>query len=191
MLETLAIALVVMLLRATDVSLATLKTVFVIEGRNGLAPALGFFEALIYVIAATLVFRDLGNPFTIAGFAGGFALGTALGMFMAGKLGLGSVTVRFTKSGDAWDLEQALRDAGFRLTTFAGGGRDGPVSVVQLNVRKRRVPQVMAAARPWLGECFVTVGDEPLQTNNPPAMLETLKRAPAVSWALLQRRVHP
>jgi uncharacterized protein YebE (UPF0316 family) len=187
--ETLGIALIVMLLRATDVSLATLKTIFVIENRNGLAPALGFFEALIYVVAATLVFRDLGNPFTIVGFAAGFSLGTALGMFLAGKLGLGSVTVRFTKSGDAWELAEALRAASFPLTTFSGGGRDGPVSVIQLNVRKRRVPQVLAAARPWLGECFVTVGDEPLQTTSGPAVLEALKRAPGVSWAMAGRKV--
>jgi uncharacterized protein YebE (UPF0316 family) len=191
MLEPLGIALIVMLLRATDVSLATLKTIFVIEGRNGLAPVLGFFEALIYVVAATLVFRDHGNPFTIVGFAAGFSLGTALGMFLAAKLGLGSVTVRLTKSGDAFDLEEALRAASFRLTTFMGGGRDGPVSVVQLNVRKRRVPDVLDVARPWLGECFVTVGDEPLQTNSAPAVIETLKRAPMVSWALMQRKVHP
>jgi len=180
-----------MLLRATDVSLGTLKTIFVIEGRNGLAPTLGFFEALIYVIAATLVFRDLGNPFTIAGFAAGFSVGTALGMFMASKLGLGSETVRITKSGDAWELTEALRAASFRLTTFTGGGRDGPVFVIQLNVRKRRVQQVLDVAGPWLGECFVTVGDEPLQASSAPAVLETLKRAPVVSWALMQRKVHP
>ena len=191
MLEPIGIALLVMLLRATDVSLATLKTIFVIEGRNGLAPALGFFEATIYVIAASLVFRDLGNPFTIVGFGAGFSAGTALGMFLAGKLGLGSVTVRFTKSGDAWELAEALRGASFPLTTFSGGGRDGPVSVLQLNVRKRKVPQVMSVARPWLSECFVTVGDEPVQANCQPAVIEVLKRAPVVSWALMQRKVHP
>ena len=191
MLEPVAIALVVMSLRAVDVSLATLKTIFIIEGRNGIAPALGFFEATIYVIAASLVFRDLGNPFTIIGFGAGFASGTALGMFLANKLGLGSLTLRFTKSGDAWDLAEALRAASFPLTTFAGGGRDGPVSVLQMTVRKRRVQQALDVARPWLGECFVTVGDEPLQVSSPPAVIATLKKAPVVSWALMQRKAHP
>jgi uncharacterized protein YebE (UPF0316 family) len=188
MLEPIAIALIVMLLRATDVTLATLKTIFVIEGRNGLAPTLGFFEATIYVIAASLVFRDLGNPFTIAGFGLGFAMGTAIGMFLAGKLGLGSVTVRFMKSGDAYPLIEALRAAEFPLTTFSGGGRDGPVSVIQMHLRKRRVEKVLAVARPWLSECFVTVGDEPVVASSPPAVIEALKSVPGVSWALMQRR---
>jgi len=179
-----------MLLRATDVSLATLKTIFVIEGRNGIAPALGFFEAIIYVIAASLVFRDLGNPFTIVGFGAGFASGTALGMFLAGKLGLGSVTIRFMKSGEAGPLIDALRAASYPLTTFTGGGRDGPVSMIQMHVRKRRVQQVLDVARPWLSDCFVTVGDEPVTASNPSAVLETLKQMPVVSWALMQRRVH-
>ncbi len=187
MLEPIAIGVLVMLLRATDVSLSTLKTIFIIEGRNGLAPAMGFFEALIYVIAATLVFRDLGNPFTMAAFAAGFATGTAVGMFLAGKLGLGSVAIRITKSGDAWDLAEALRQATFRLTTFSGGGRDGPVSVIELNIRKRRVADVLAVARPWLDECFVTVGNEPLQTGQQGAVVAMLRRAPGVSWALQRR----
>jgi uncharacterized protein YebE (UPF0316 family) len=191
MLEAIGIAVIVMLLRATDVSLATLKTIFVIEGRNGIAPALGFFEAIIYVIAASLVFRDLGNPFTIVGFGAGFAMGTSLGMYMAGRLGLGSVTVRFMKPGEAEPLIEALRGASYPLTTFTGGGRDGPVSVIQMHVRKRRVQHVLEVAKPWTTDCFVTVGDEPVSASNPPAVLATLKQMPVVSWALMQRKAHP
>lgn len=191
MLEALGIAFLVLVLRAVDVSLATLKTIFVIEGRDGLAPALGFFEALIYVIAATLVFRDLGNPLTIAGFAAGFSMGTAAGMFLAGKLGLGSVTLRMMMPGDAQPLVEALRGASFRLTTFTGAGRDGPVSVIQMHVRKRRLRDAFAVARPWMDECFVTVGDEPVQPSSQPAVFETLRNVPLIAWALTLRKAHP
>jgi uncharacterized protein YebE (UPF0316 family) len=61
MLEAVALALLILVLRSIDVSLATVKTIFIVEGRNLLAPALGFFEATIYVVAATIVFQDLGN----------------------------------------------------------------------------------------------------------------------------------
>jgi uncharacterized protein YebE (UPF0316 family) len=191
MLEAIGIALMVLLLRATDVSLATLKTIFIIEGRSGLAPTLGFFEATIYVIAATLVFRDLGNPYTIVGFGAGFAFGTALGMFIAGKLGLGSVTLRLIKTGEADELIDALRGASFRLTALSGTGRDGPVTLIQMNLRKRRVPSALDVAKPWLSECFATVGDEPLDAADGPAVIEVLQKMPVVSWALAARKVHP
>ena len=194
MLEAIGIALVIACLRTVDVSLATMKTVFIVEGRGLLAPALGFVEATVYVIAATLVFSDLGNPIMIVGFGGGFASGTALGIYMARRLALGNVTMRFFASVDSAGLVEILRDAGFRLTEMSGMGRDGPVAMIQLTLRKRLVPTVLDLARPWLDHCFVTVGDEPMVFNpSQPAasaIKEALRNMTQAPWAALGRRPH-
>ena len=187
MLEAVALALVILVLRTIDVSLATLKTIFIVEGRNFLAPSLGFFEATIYVIAASIVFQDLGNPITILGFGLGFSLGTANGMYWAQRLGLGSITLRLIKSGDADDLVDALRGAGYRLTSIPGNGRDGPVSLVTMNLRKRAVTQALEVARPWLTQCFVTVGDEPIQGSTPNAIIEAVRNLRRMPWGTLFR----
>jgi uncharacterized protein YebE (UPF0316 family) len=166
------------------------KTIFIVEGRNVLAPMLGFFEATIYVIAATIVFQDLGNPLKIVGFGLGFSLGTANGMYWAQRLGLGSITVRFVRPGDALDLANALREAGYRLTTLQGGGRDGPVSMIELNLRKRAVPGVLSVAKPWLPTSFVTVGNEPLVQPSASAVLDTVRGLTKAPWAAVLRRPH-
>ena len=189
MFEALALAFVILLLRTVDVSLATLKTIFIIEGRNVLAPSLGFFEAIIYVIAATIVFQDLGNPIKIVGFGLGFSLGTANGMYWASRLGLGSVTLRLFKSGDAYPMIDALRGAGYRLTTMQGNGRDGDVSFIQLNLCKRSVSQALAVAQPWLANCFVTIGDEPLAVASPNAVMQAVRNV-TPTWAPFLRRAH-
>src|SRR5690606_18894158 len=119
-LETIAPALLIMVLRIMDVSIGTMKTVFVIDGRQMLAPSLGFVEATIYVIAASIVFNDLGNPFNIAGFGLGFGLGTGIGMVMAQRLGLGSVTIRMVSQFDVSELASTLRANGCRLTVTEG-----------------------------------------------------------------------
>ena len=194
MLEAIGIALVIACLRTVDVSLATMKTVFIVEGRGLLAPALGFVEATVYVIAATLVFRDLGNPIMIIGFGAGFASGTALGIYMARRLALGNVTLRFFASGDSAGLVQALRESGYRLTEMSGMGRDGPVAMIQINMRKRLVPTVLELTRPWLDHCFVTVGDEPLVYNpdqpTASAIKEALRNMTQAPWAAIGRRPH-
>lgn len=190
MLEAVALALLILVLRSIDVSLATVKTIFIVEGRTFLAPALGFFEATIYVIAATIVFQDLGNPIKIVGFGLGFSVGTANGIYWARRLGLGNITVRFIRSGDAIELVSALRSAGYRLTTMQGGGRDGPVSMVEINLRKRAVPAMLAVAKPWLPSSFVTIGDEPLfqpAVSDVEGVVQGLSRAP---WAIFMRRPH-
>src|SRR5690606_37923439 len=109
----------------------------------------------------TIVFQDLGNPVKILGFGLGFAIGTANGMYWARRLGLGSVTLRLFKSGAGDDLVDALRAAGYRLTSMNGMGRDGPVTFIQLILRKRHVTDALEVAKPWLSNTFVTVGDEP------------------------------
>jgi uncharacterized protein YebE (UPF0316 family) len=188
MLEALALALVILFLRTIDVSLATLKTIFIVEGRNVLAPSLGFFEATIYVIAATIVFQDLGNPVKILGFGLGFSIGTANGMYWAQRLGLGSVTLRLFKSGDSSDLVDALRAAGYRLTSMQGTGRDGAVSFIQVNIRKRAVPEALEIARPWLNQCFVTVGDEPVNASTPNAIIDHVRQLTTrLPWAAFMR----
>lgn len=185
--EAIALALVIMMLRTVDVSLGTLKTIFIVEGRNLLAPSLGFVEATIYVIAATIVFQDLGNPIKILGFGLGFSLGTANGMYWAQRLGLGSVTLRLFKSGDADAMVDALRNAGYRLTSLQGTGRDGPVSYIQLNLRKRVVAEALEVAKPWLANCFVTVGDEPVTASNPNAIIDAVRNLTRMPWAALMR----
>ena len=187
MFEAVGLAFVILILRTIDVSLGTLKTIFIVEGRNLLAPGLGFVEATIYVIAATIVFEDLGNPVKILGFGLGFSLGTANGMYWAQRLGLGSITLRLFKSGTGDDLVDALRGSGYRLTSLNGMGRDGPVTFIQLNLRKRHVPAALEVARPWLNNTFVTVGDEPVNASNPNAIIEAVRNITRLPWGAFMR----
>jgi len=46
-------ALTIFALRVTDMSLDTLRMLFVVRGRKGISWTLGFFEAAVYVVAIT------------------------------------------------------------------------------------------------------------------------------------------
>jgi len=65
--------------RIADVSLDTVRTVSIVQGRRMFAACLGFFEALIYISAVARVLRDMGHPTYILAYALGFALGTYFG----------------------------------------------------------------------------------------------------------------
>ncbi len=191
MFDILAPALLIMVLRACDVSIGTVKTIFIIENRQITAPVLGFFEATIYVIAASIVFNDLGNPYNIVGFGLGFGLGTGIGMVMAQRLGLGSVEVRMISQADVQPVADALREAGYRLTVTDGIGRDGPVTMLNMTLRKRNVPRTLEVARPWLDRCFVTIGGEPLPNNSRSSVMNVLKHVAQMPWAFNQQEPHP
>lgn len=92
--------LLIFLARVGDVTINTLRIMFVLNGKKNVAPILGFFEALIWLLAIGQIFQNIDNPMSYLAYAGGFGAGTYIGMVIEEKLALGRVLVRvITKEG--------------------------------------------------------------------------------------------
>ena len=61
--------------RIFDVSLGTLRIIFVTKGMRKVAPFVGFFEVLIWLLAISRIMQDLDNWVSYVAYAGGFATG--------------------------------------------------------------------------------------------------------------------
>lgn len=70
-----AIPSLIFVARVIDVSLGTVRVIFVSRGLKYLAPVVGFFEILIWLLAIGQIMRNLSNPACYIAYAGGFALG--------------------------------------------------------------------------------------------------------------------
>lgn len=152
--------LVIFGLRIFDVSLATLRMLFTVRGRRVLVPVIGFFEVLIWLFAAGTAMQYLSSPLHAVGYAGGFAAGTAVGLWIEEKLALGLARVQAFSRHSGVELAEALRDQGFGVTEFLGQGREGNVELVSTVVRRADVPHVLKMTDAWDPDAFVTV-DEP------------------------------
>ena len=73
--QALISAALIFALRVADMSLDTLRVLFVMRGRKGIAWVLGFFQSAIFVVAITSVLSHLDNPLNVIGYAAGFATG--------------------------------------------------------------------------------------------------------------------
>jgi uncharacterized protein YebE (UPF0316 family) len=126
------------------VTLCTLRTIFLAKGMKLLAPLLGFFEVSIWLLAISEVMRNLGDMRCALAFAGGFTAGTFLGILIEQKLALGSVVVRTITPRETAPLIEALRAAGYGVTSQPGLGATGPVQLVFTVVPRRELPCVIA-----------------------------------------------
>src|SRR6185503_12171069 len=107
-------SLLIVLARITDVTLDTIRTVAIVQGRRMFAAILGFFQALIYVCAIAKVLLNMDKPAYALAYALGFALGTFLGITIEKRLAFGQQLVTLvTRKGVV--LINALRAAGHRL----------------------------------------------------------------------------
>jgi uncharacterized protein YebE (UPF0316 family) len=73
--------ILIFLARLTDVSLSTLRIVLVTMGKRSIAPLIGFIEAFIWLLAIGQIMQNLTNIMSYLAYAGGFAMGTYLGMW--------------------------------------------------------------------------------------------------------------
>lgn len=147
-------------LRIVDVSLATLRMLLSIRNARTLVPIIGFFESLIWVVAVGTAIQNLHSVWHILGYSAGFASGTAVGLWLEGKLAVGLATVRVICVSGGEAVAHALRNRGFGVTSFAGYGRQGPVEMMYAVVKRRQIPQVIAEVEAVDPEAFITV-EEP------------------------------
>lgn len=147
----------IFLLRICDVSLATLRVLLAVRGARVAVPVIGFFEVLIWIFAIGTAVQHLDSPIHLLAYAGGFAAGNVVGLWIEGKLAFGLASVRVISRHGGVEMAEALRDMGFGVTEFAGQGREGLVEVVYLVARRRQVPLILAEVDRWDDEAFVTV----------------------------------
>jgi uncharacterized protein YebE (UPF0316 family) len=71
--------------RIIDVSMDTIRIIFIAKGFKGRAAFLGFFEVIIWLVAITQIMQNLTNIFCYLAYGAGFATGTYLGMLIEEK----------------------------------------------------------------------------------------------------------
>ena len=77
--------------RVLDVSLGTMRLIFVSKGYKLLAPVLGFFEVLIWLVAIGQIMQHLDNIFCYLAYGLGFATGNFVGIYLEEKMSIGTV----------------------------------------------------------------------------------------------------
>lgn len=142
------LALSIFFLRICDVSLGTIKTISVVQGRIPLAFTLGFMEVLIWVSVIAGVISRLGeHPVLAVAYAAGYAAGNAMGILIERGVALGTSVVRFISQHQGHLVAQLLRDNGQAVTTFDGEGRDGHCLLIYAICTRKDALRVIEIAK--------------------------------------------
>jgi len=149
--------LLIFLARIVDVTLGTVRLIFVSRGFKYLAPVAGFFEVLIWILAIGQIMQNLSNPVCYLAYAGGFATGNYVGILIAERLSLGIVLVRVITQRPADPLLKCLRERDYGVTSVDGQGANGPVQVVFTIVPRREVDTVVGLVKTFNPQAFYSI----------------------------------
>ncbi len=120
----------IFLARIAEVSINTLRIIYMLGGRRSTATVLGFFEAFIWLIAMRQIFQHVDNWAAYAAYPGGFAAGIFVGMIIEEKIAYGKVIVRIITRKDVGPLILFFNERNFRYTKVETEGPEGPENLI-------------------------------------------------------------
>jgi uncharacterized protein YebE (UPF0316 family) len=149
------IPLLIFLARILDVSLLTLRIIFTSRDQIKLAPIVGFFEVFIWLLAIGQLFINISNIFYYFAYAGGFATGTYVGIYIDRKLSIGLLNIQLIVLRKPDKLLNSLKEAGYGLTVLTAEGYNN--ILIQLIIKRKNLKQVIAIIEKNYENAFVSI----------------------------------
>ncbi|MFH1093022.1 MAG: DUF2179 domain-containing protein [Candidatus Omnitrophota bacterium] len=151
--------LLIFLARVCDVSMDTMRILFIGRGKRLIAAMLGFVQVLIWLLAIRQVILNISTPLYYLAYAGGFATGTWIGIMLEEKLAIGIQVIRVITHKEASNLIEFLKDKGYRLTYVDGYGTKGKVSIIYTIVKRQAIRDVIDIIVRFNPQAFYTIED--------------------------------
>ena len=143
--------------RVCDMSLDTIRVIFMSKGIQYLPAIIGFFEVIIWLVAIGQVMNNLTNAVCYIAYGGGFATGTFIGMAIEERLSLGLTSVRIITKEDPADLIRFLRSHNYGVTSIDGEGSTGKVKMVFTIIKRQDLKHVIGIIKDFHPNAFYSI----------------------------------
>ena len=135
--QYLILPLIIFFARICDVSLGTMRIVFVSKGKKNIAPILGFFELFIWIVVISEIFKNADSMMCYVAYAGGYASGNFIGMNIEERIAIGTQLIQVFTSKEIAPLQRSLNEAGFGTTVVEGDGSAGKTKILYTVINRK------------------------------------------------------
>ena len=173
----------IFLARVADVTVATVKLMFVVNNAKRVAATLGFIESLITIIALSRIMQDASNFMAYVMYAAGFATGTFVGMRIEEKLAYGTVMIRVISRTISAELIDYLTRKQYRYSMVDANDHVGNTQVLFTVCKRSRLPEFQRTLEEVAPQALYTIeGVKKVSQDFLP-----VEEAPRVDWAAYVR----
>jgi uncharacterized protein YebE (UPF0316 family) len=157
MIESILGVLFIMVMRILDVSIGTVRTIMVVQGRKYLAGLFGAAEVLIWILAIRYIFQNLEQIPNIIGYSLGFGIGNIVGITIEQKIGLGYIQLNIISRTHFKEIAKMLRDEKFGVTEIKGEGTSGEVIILVVIIPRKIQNKIIKKIDAIDSQSFITV----------------------------------
>lgn len=143
--------------RILDVSINTVRIIFVMGGKKYVATILGFLESLIWLLAIGQIFKHMDNVYCYVAYPAGFAGGILVGMLIEEKIALGKVIIRIITAEDLTKVTDFLRAKDFRYSIVNAESNEGHEQLLFAVLKRDHVPEMLNEIKNNLPKAFYTI----------------------------------
>jgi len=151
--------LLIFMARICDQSIGTMRIIFVSKGKRNIAPILGFFEVLIWIVAISKIMQNLDNYVNYIAYAAGFATGNLVGMIIEEKLAMGVQLIRVFAHERGQELVMALNNNGYGATSVEAHGARENIHLIYSVVNRNELNNVIGVINNFNPKAFYTIED--------------------------------
>ena len=151
--------LLIFIARIGDQSIGTVRLIFLSKGQRILAPLLGFFEVIIWLLAVSQIMKHLDNVLAYVAYGGGFAMGNYIGIVLEERLSIGNVLIRIIPKKDTSELIRYLRENNYGVTSVKAEGSRGEVDIVFTIIKRKSIEHVVSLINHFNPNAFYTIED--------------------------------
>jgi len=153
------LVLVIFVARIIDVGLGTVRIMFVNRNMKNSAALLGFVEVLVWISITAQVLAQSNSWLHYFSYAGGFAMGNYVGIWMEEQLRIGYQLFRVITHKECSALIESLKAENLKITFVDGQGGMGPVKIILTVIKRKQAPKLIHIIESFDPEAFYSIED--------------------------------
>lgn len=159
MIDIIALAVLIFLLRVLNYAVGTLRLVAITRQKRLWASAMASVEAFVFAVVIANVVKDLDNVINLAAYCLGASVGSYMGMMLEARFITGFTVINIITHFKGHEIAIALRDLGHGVTETRGEGKDGVVTTLRTVANRRNIPEITQMAYDISPDAFITIED--------------------------------
>lgn len=145
--------------RICDVTLGTLRIIFVSKGERYKAPIVGFFEVFIWVVIISQIFAHANSIIAYVAYAAGYAAGNYVGILVENRIAFGYQLLRVYTKKDVSELIKDLNKQNIGATFVKGEGAVSQVHIIEIVISRKSLDEVVTMITGFDADAFYLVED--------------------------------
>ena len=112
---------------------------------------------MIWLFAIGQVMQNLTNIYYYVAYAGGFAMGNFVGIYIEEKMAIGTLVIRIITKKDASDLIEVLKSKNYGITIVDARGATGSVKLIYTVIKRVDIDDVVGMIKHFDPKAFFSI----------------------------------